>query len=384
MPGWHDATQQIEPANAFATVGIIQEQHPERCSLFMQWKQLDFPILVDALDLLEVQVVPITLLIDEHGVIRERVSPRGNPREKLTAFLAESFEPPPAETTQPATNPTPRARAETLLLSGNDAELDPAIALLHKAFAADPKDGWAAFRLGVAYRMRYDSALGQASDFSAAVDWWSTALKLDPNNYIWRRRLQQYGPRLDKPYPFYDWVATARSEIEARGESPLPLFIEPAGAELAQPQRTFDAGATLADEPDPEGKVRRDPGKFVHAEALTVPREVQPGRTVRLHLEFRPNEAADAHWNNEARGLRVWLTPPVDWQADRRMLDVSNPEDAVSDEVRRVEFELAAPEGARGTVEVPAYALYYVCESVDGMCLYRRQDLTVPIRVDAD
>ena len=25
-------------------VGLIQEQHPERCALFMQWKQMDFPI----------------------------------------------------------------------------------------------------------------------------------------------------------------------------------------------------------------------------------------------------------------------------------------------------------------------------------------------------
>ena len=43
--------------------------------------------------------------------------------------------------------------------------------------------------------------------------------------------MQQYGPRLDKPYPFYDWVETAREEIRARGETPSPLRVEPAGAE---------------------------------------------------------------------------------------------------------------------------------------------------------
>ena len=36
--------------------------------------------------------------------------------------------------------------------------------------------------------------------------------------------------------------------------------------------------------------------------------------------------------------------------------------------------------GPESTV-VPAYALYYVCEDVDGLCLYRRQDLSIPIRV---
>ncbi|MHC4235358.1 MAG: TlpA family protein disulfide reductase, partial [Planctomycetota bacterium] len=51
-------------------LGIIQEQHPERCRLFMQWKQVDWPVLTDPLNLLGVGVVPITLAIDEHGVVR--------------------------------------------------------------------------------------------------------------------------------------------------------------------------------------------------------------------------------------------------------------------------------------------------------------------------
>ena len=39
------------------------------------------------------------------------------------------------------------------------------------------------------------------------------------------------------------------------------------------------------------------------------------------------------------------------------------------------------PDGAAAvSVDIPAYALYYVCEDVRGTCLYRRQDVTV--RVD--
>lgn len=59
------------------------------------------------------------------------------------------------------------------------------------------------------------------------------ALDLVP--YIFRRRIQQYGPRLDKPYPFYDWVSEARAAVLARGETPVEPRVEPGGAELAAP-----------------------------------------------------------------------------------------------------------------------------------------------------
>ena len=66
-----------------------------------------------------------------------------------------------------------------------------------------------------------DSVTSQAGDFQAAVDHWGAALRLNPNQYIYRRRIQQYGPRLTKPYPFYDWIKQARSDIAARGGTSL-------------------------------------------------------------------------------------------------------------------------------------------------------------------
>ena len=391
MPGWHDATTALRAEGKFQTVGVIQEQHPDRCRLFMQWKQMDWPILVDALDRLEVTVVPITLLIDEHGVIRRQVSPREDPQAVMAEFLAADFDAPEGLSAPAASAPASalRDRAEAALMAP-ETRIDEAIKLLERAFDADATDGWTAFRLGVAYRMRYDSAGGAASDFADAIRWWTRALELDPNNYIWRRRLQQYGPRLDKPYPFYDWVASAREEIRARGEAPSPLTVEPAGAELTAPLREFLASEEADDgagamSPDPEGKVLRDPGRFVGTQIVTVPREVRPGESARVHLEFRPNGQQDAHWNNEARGLVVWLSPPEAWQVDARHLTVDNPPDrATSDEVRRVEFELVVPSTAKGDALVPAYALYYVCEGINGQCLYRRQDLEVAISVAGD
>ena len=52
--------------------------------------------------------------------------------------------------------------------------------------------------------MRHDSGFRRIGDFANAVNAWSQARNADPNQCIWRRRLQQYGPRLAKPYPFYD------------------------------------------------------------------------------------------------------------------------------------------------------------------------------------
>jgi hypothetical protein len=75
-------------------VGIIQEQHPDRARLFMQWKQMDWPILVDSLNLLGVAAVPITLAIDEYGIIRA-VNPEGAGIER--SFLNQSYPEPPGQ-----------------------------------------------------------------------------------------------------------------------------------------------------------------------------------------------------------------------------------------------------------------------------------------------
>ena len=85
MPVWHERTRELRETGRIRTVGIIQEQHPDRARLFMQWKGMDWPILVDSLDLLDVSVVPITVLIDEAGIVR-KVGARAS---DLEAFLAD-------------------------------------------------------------------------------------------------------------------------------------------------------------------------------------------------------------------------------------------------------------------------------------------------------
>ena len=255
-------------------------------------------------------------------------------------------------------------------------------AVLAYGQAADikPEDPLLHFRLGVAYRRVFDLETHDPADFQKAVEYWQAALDADPNQYIWRRRIQQYGPRLDKPYPFYDWVARAREEITARGGTPVPLPVDPVGAEIARPARSFPAAGERRQEPDPESRIRQDSGRFIEVETTVVPARVAPGESVRVHVVLRPLTEQKAHWNNEAKDLVVWVDPGQGVAVDRQYLTVANPDKEVSQETRELEFAVRVPDGAEGTaLQVPVYALYYVCEDEDGTCLYRRQDIPVAI-----
>lgn len=375
-------------------VGIIQEQHPDRARLFMQWKGMGWPILVDSYNLLDVPYVPITLSIDERGVVRGVHRPGSKP-EDLRAFIDTSFDPPSGVTAPPGPPDLTALRqrvnngsatawrdyADGLAAWGGQDRLAETIAAYREAVRRDPEDRRAHFRLGVAYRMRYDSDDRQSGDFQNAIRHWQRALDIEPNQYIYRRRIQQYGPRLDKPYPFYDWVTVAREEIRGRGEEPAPLTVEPGGAEFAAPSRSFTV-ASADDEPDPRGRVLRDRGEFIAVETVIVPAAVAPGASARVHVIFRPISERKAHWNNEAEELAFWIDPPGGWEVDSHYLTLPLPAEPVTQETREIEVEVRAPEGTDpGTARIPAYALYYVCEDINGICMYRRQDVALEIEI---
>jgi hypothetical protein len=82
--------------------------------------------------------------------------------------------------------------------------------------------------------------------------------------------------------------------------------------------------------------------------------------------------------------LVYWVSPPRAWTIDRRAVVAPNAPATVSQEPRTVEFEVKVPETqAPGATAVPGYALYYVCEDVNGVCMYRRRDVNVPLQVTA-
>jgi tetratricopeptide (TPR) repeat protein len=376
-------------------LGVTQEQHADRCRLFAQWKRLDWPILHDPINLLEAPAVPIVVAIDEHGIVRA-VRPR--PETFAAEFLDKTFAddapprgprsvgiPDPASLRRKA-EASPDADAwrsvgDALTIWGGTDRVDQAIDAYTRALRLDPADRDALFRLGVAHRMRYESTRRRPGDFQAAVDAWGRALVLDPNQYIWRRRIEQYGPRLTKPYSFYDWVAEARAEVSCRGEQPVPLTVEPYGSELAGPVRDVVAEASAPSEPDPQGRIHRDEERLIEAEVVVVPARVRPGQAARVHVTFRPGAAHKARWNNESTPLRVWVAGAEGWTIASRLLEAPQGDQPESDEVRRLDFEAKAPPTATGKAQIAAYALYNACEQAGGRCLYLRQDLAIELDV---
>jgi hypothetical protein len=392
VPVWHEKLKSTVAEDRIALIGVIQEQHAERCRLFAQWQGIDWPILHDPINVLEPLAVPIFVAIDEHGVVRNT---RPTPEWVLGTFLQTRY-PAPAETAaaEPTRVPdlgeletaarnqndaaTWRELGNALILWGGIDRIDEAVAAYQRSAVADDSSAESHFRLGVAYRMRFDSPHRQADDFQNAVVEWGRALDVDPNHYIYRRRIQQYGPRLIKPYPFYDWVDHARTEIRSRGETPLELSVEPSGAEIAQPAKTLETAGADVKEPDPEGRIHRDTNRLITISSATVPARIAAGEAVRLHLEFRPSK--ETHWNNEADPPQIWITAPDGATIERPLFELRQPESAESRETRRLEFEVLTSSAAAGQL-LRGYALYYVCEEAGGQCLYFRQDFEIPITV---
>jgi len=392
VPGWHEAARKWQQEGKIQMAGIIEEQHPDRARLFMQWKQMPWPVLVDSLDLLGVSAVPTTLAIDEYGVIR-MVDPE--PGEIEDKFINRTFERPAnlrefadrvpdldvlKQATRRDAVAAWSAYANALVEWGGPQRTSDAIQAYQHALRLEPDSGSLHFQLGVAYRERYDSNVRQPEDFQNAVEQWSAALEINPNQYIWRRRIQQYGPRLDKPYSFYDWVITARKEIAARGEIPAPLSVEPTGAEFAHSDKSFAAASGSVKEPDPRGRILRDAGQFIKVETAVVPNTRAQQASERVHVVFRPNPANKTHWNNEAGDFAFWVDAPAGWDVSQHLITVPNPSREPSTEPREVEFEVKRPERSLAQAAVlPAYALYYVCEDVHGVCMYRRQEVPITI-----
>ena len=395
---WQRTLEPLIAQGKVHVVGVVQEQHPARTRLYTQWRQFKWPILVDSLNLLDVDVVPVVIGLDESGVVR---STRLSPRNLAAEFIEKEFPPASSATEYARAEPpdpverrahaertsTPvawRDAADALFLHGEPSDLDQAVTAYENAVSRDPQDARARFRLGVALRRRSETPMRQPGDAQGAVDQWTEALAVNPNQYIWRRRLQQYGPRLDKPYNFYFWVGTARSDILARGETPFDLPVEPSGSELAPPAKAPNGSATAERvNTDPDGRITRDLHRLVRIDTVVTPAAVKPGARVRARIDLRLPNVPHPWWNNEAKDLVTWVDLPEGFELGEGSLSYPNPAEPETREDRAVEFDVVTAEGGRpGVFHLPGYALYYVCEDKGGKCRYLRQDFTFKVVVD--
>jgi hypothetical protein len=78
-------------SNQLVMLGVIQEQHADRCLLFQQWKGLNFPVVQDAINANGIKEVPVYIAIDEYGIVRGR--PR-KPKGFADDFTQKTFSAP--------------------------------------------------------------------------------------------------------------------------------------------------------------------------------------------------------------------------------------------------------------------------------------------------
>ncbi|MHC4437766.1 MAG: hypothetical protein ACYS3S_10435 [Planctomycetota bacterium] len=398
MPAWNTKIPTWIREKNLVVLGIAQEQHPDRCRLFAQWKKLNWPILHDPINLIQTRGVPIEVAIDEHGIVR---STRPDLKTFEQEFLDKTFAPPGRESpskSEKATEPDIaalrrrieqsktsdawRQLGDALVLWGEPAGINDAIDAYTQAIKIKPDNGDAHFRLGVCYRIRYESQQRTPTDFQKAVDHWTKARQIEPNQYIWRRRIEQYGPRATKPYPFYDWVQTAANDIKARGEKPVELRVLPTGSEISDSDSSLGNDQIDVKPPDPQGRILRDHQRLILTEVTVIPPYIKPGGIVRVHVTLRPDEKQKAHWNNEAESLKLWVDPPSGWKVLPQLLTAPQGSKPETTESRIFEFEVQAPAVASGTCKLSAYALYYVCEGAGGTCSFLRQDIPITIKVE--
>ena len=373
MPVWYRELEKLRRSGDVKIVGLIQEQHADRCALFLQWKQMDFPVLVDSLNRTGVPAVPMLWVIDGSGVVRKT---RPDIKWFRDEFVKTDYPTVDSDTSEAHAESAPETNVGSFLAQHWNAAIDGWRSELER----NPSDARIWFRWACACRARYDHG-GAVSDFQNSVTGWSKALQLQPNNYIFRRRVEQYGPRMKKPYPFYNWVEQARKDIRARGEKPLPLIAEPRGAELALPSRTFEPEQASVSEPDPDGKIARDVS-FVRIETVVSPNPVVAGETVRISVLLTPNADQDVHWTNDAGTVTLVVTSN-DAKIDHAIQQFDLPQNSseTSHEVRQFDFEVLLPKG-NVPLSLKAYVVYHVCTGAEGQCVYRRQDLTIELPYD--
>lgn len=396
MPVWHERTKEAREAGELTLIGITEEQHPDRCELFAQWQRFDWPILWDPFNLTESSAVPVAIGVDEHGIVRAV----GMTVEQFEEFMATSYDAPGGEpgtmlgVRKEARGPRvldastilpPEEALSRLLWSRGDGEalsavdFQACIGALERA-ASQRSYPSASFRLGVARRLRYDSSASVPEDFQASLDSWMVALRADPSQYIWRRRIQQWGPGLDKPYPFYGWIEQAAKEIRERGDTPVELQVSLTSSEVSGPDRVRASGSE-AKHPDPERKVPRDTDPWVAIDVAVVPHtgdgvDESEGQGVQVHLALRPSSKLDAHWGNDAGPTQVWIDEAAKAGLEPQGFTLPTPDAPVSSEPRCLDFTV----GTSTTVQtLRGTAFYFVCEGRHGQCRFLAQDFEIAL-----
>ncbi|MBL4770960.1 MAG: hypothetical protein JKY61_07435 [Planctomycetes bacterium] len=405
MPVWRDLTKELRESGELNVVGIVQEQHPDRTRLYAAWQNLDFPILWDPFNTTGIDYVLVSTFVDGYGVVRATgLSPRNGAKLKMLLnkdWLEQDGGP---KTRAPWITPD-MGQARIVHASGSlgavkkamsrflwasegtlppETVMDDLVQQLEERLDSKDVHPEDHFRAGVARRLRLDSPHAAKGDAQASIDHWVNALTQNPNQYIWRRRIQQWGPRLDKPYPFYDWVDQAFEDLKTSGHAHAPLIAALSGSEVAGKPGGSAPAPVPVSEPDPKGQLHRDKGLMVRLETAAAPNSKVANKgkskgplSARIHITLRP--LAGSHWTPDTEPAQVWLKAPEGWSVAQQGLHFPPVSKAQTAASCYLDFEISAPKDATTGI-LKGYAVYSICKP-DGTCLFRRQDFSVQVRV---
>ena len=73
--------------------------------------------------------------------------------------------------------------------------------------------------------------------------------------------------------------------------------------------------------------------------------------------------------------------PDIGAMVPERLVEADKSKRAASSEDRTIGFEVQIPKDASGTIRVPVFALYHVCNDAGGQCRFLRLDATVEVKV---
>lgn len=393
LPAWYETLHDAVESGDLVLLGVAVEQHPDRARLFAQWKKLNGAMMQDPVNYMRLEKLPLIVGIDENGYVRV-VDPDLKTVRKR--FLARKYPGEPAlipeNTEEPPNTLVTRRYAreaespgfyiehgDAVAIAGLSPVFAEAIEAYGKAIASDRRLADAYFGLGVVHRMRFESEHREPGDFQAAVDVWARAAKLAPTNEIYQRRIQSYAPPMESPYPLFDWVATARKEIAATGDTPVALSVEPMGAELGDASgRRGDAPPTPSDKDD--GSAHEDKARRVQIEQTIVESLEKDRSHIRqVHLSFVLDPDRSARWGQESKPLRVWLRKPAGAEVSQRYFECAGSSAADDDLPRTICFTVSLAEGARKNVTIRGHAIYQLVDGGEASEPLR-QDFEIKLR----
>jgi len=109
-------------------------------------------------------------------------------------------------------------------------------------------------------------------------------------------------------------------------------------------------------------------------ESVAVPSTKSGKVAFRVHLTFTPSALRRVHWTNDA-GPLSFHPEETDGYTVAHLESSEIPASLDSNETRYVEFEVRGdlPDTIKGS------AYYYVCEDVNGQCLFLRKPVSIKL-----